>query len=277
LAEDILTENLTLIGDIIDVTQTRYANGLGSAQDVLRLQTARARLENRRLMVQQMRSSALVQIGWLTDNLETPQVLLTPALPAIPPIFLDTPKEVSNPVLVRASLKSAIAGKTVDLAKSDYWPDLMFGIDYRIRKDTPMDPVRGEDFMSFKVGLRLPLWFSVRQSNQTEAARQSFLAAQADERSVANMVERQTADIQLAMQSLRDRIGQYHHSILPSARAAQEAAQVAYEVGKVDFNGFLSAQLDVMDIELERLELLKQYHQQAAVLQELIANGQEVK
>ena len=68
---------------------------------------------------------------------------------------------------------------------------------------------------------------------------------------------------------------QYELAILPQAQAAGEAAQAAYEVGQLDFNGFLSAQLDVMEIELERLELLTQYHQQAAAFRELAADTQE--
>ncbi len=274
LTGDILAENLKLIQDIIDVAQTRYANGLGSAQDVLRSQTAEARLENRILMTRQRRSSALTRLGWLTDNPATIHASLTPVLPPISSDATDSISEVSNPILANATLKSTIAGKQVSLARSSYWPDLMFGVDYRIRKDIPMDPVRGEDFLTFKVGLKMPLWFFARQKNQTAAARQSFLASQAEEHSITNEIEQRVADILLALQSLTERIEQYHHSILPQGEAAREAAQVAYEVGQVDFNGLLSAQLEVMDIELERLELLKQYHQQAAVLRELTTDVQ---
>jgi len=274
LTGDILAENLKLIQDIIDVAQTRYANGLGSAQDVLRSQTAEARLENRILMARQMRSSALTRLGWLTDNPATIHASLMSVLPPISSDATDSISEVSNPILANATLKSTIAGKQVSLARSSYWPDLTFGVDYRIRKDIPMDPVRGEDFLTFKVGLKMPLWFFVRQKNQTAAARQSLLASQAEERSITNEIEQRVADILLALQSLTERIEQYDHLILPQGRAAVEAAQVAYEVGQVDFNGLLAAQLEVMDIELERLELLKQYHQQAAVLRELTTDVQ---
>jgi len=276
-AGEILLENTRLIQNIIDVAQTRYANGLGSAQDVLRSQTAKARLENRMLQVEQRRSSALTRLAWLTDNPETVHASLTPTLPPISSNVHDTNSDISNPILAQASLKSVIAEKKVDLAKSGYWPDLMLGVDYRIRKDVPMDPVSGVDFLSFKVGLKIPLWFFSRQRNQTAAARQLLMAAQAQERSITNEIEQRVTDIRLALQSLKARIKQYDHSILPQGKATLEAAQVAYEVGQVDFNGLLSAQLDVIGIELERLELLKQYHQQAAVLRELTTNVQEVQ
>ncbi|MBU8934847.1 MAG: TolC family protein [candidate division Zixibacteria bacterium] len=276
LVETVLTESMQLVEDITRVAQTRYANGNGSLQDVLRSETSKARIENRILMARQKAASALVQIARLTDQSRTTDAALVPALPSIPRRDMEIPLELSNPILAKASIGLSVAARKVDLARSEYWPNLTVGIDYRIRKDIPMDAVSGEDFLSFKVGLSLPVWFFTRQRNQTSAARQSFLAAQADEHTIINRVERQIADTKFVLKSLRERTAQYDRSILPQALAASEAAQVAYEVGRVDFNGFLSAQLDVMNIELERLELLKQYHQRTAALSELAPDSKEV-
>ncbi len=275
LAVTVLSESLQLVEDVIRSAQTRYANGDGSLQNVLRAETSKARIENRILLARQKASSAIVQLERLTDNPGTIDTSLTPHLPPIPQTDIKTPTELSNPVLAKASIASAAAKRRVDLAKTEYWPNLTVGMDYRIRKDTPMDAVSGEDFLSFRIGLNLPVWFFARQRKQTEAAKQSYLAAQADERATINLVERQIADIELVLRSVRERTEQYEIAILPQARAASEAAQVAYEVGQVDFNGLLSAQLDVMNVELERLVLLKQYYQQTAALRELASDAQE--
>ena len=276
LVGTVLTKSMQLVENIIKVAHIRYSNGDGSLQNVLRSETSSARIENRVLMARQKAMSALVQLGQLTDNPETIDDTLAPVLPPIPQKYVEMPSELSNPILAKVSIGSAVAKRKVDLAKSGYWPNLTVGVDYRIRKNIPMDAVSGEDFLSFKIGLNLPAWFFARQKNQTSAARQSYLAAQADEHAIINSVERQVADIVLALQSLRERAEQYELAILPQAQAASEAAQVAYEVGQVDFNGFLAAQLDVMNVELERLELLKQYHQQTAALSELAPDAQEV-
>ncbi len=276
LIEIVLTESQQLVENIIEVAQTRYSHSGGSLQDVLRSETSRTRIENRILMARQKSTSALLRLAQLTDNPRAFSAALEPVLPVIPQENVAVPTEFSNPVLARASVGSALAKRKLDLAKSDYWPNLTVGVDYKIRKDMPMDAVSGEDFLSFKVGLNLPVWFFARQKNQTRAARQSYLAAQANERAMINSIERQVADIELTLQSLRERSEQYDRAILPQAQATGEAAQVAYEVGQVDFNGFLSAQLEVMNVELERLELHKQYHQQTAALRQLVANSHEV-
>ena len=90
LAEGLLAEDLKLIQNIIDVAEVSYANGLGSAQDVLRSQTARARLENRIIVARQRRSSALVQLGRLTDDPETVHASLAATLPAVSSGVSDT-------------------------------------------------------------------------------------------------------------------------------------------------------------------------------------------
>ncbi len=275
-AEWVLTEKMQLVESIIRVAQTRFANGDGSLQNVLRSETSKARIENRILMARQKASSALLQLARLTDNPKTVDAELAPILPQIHQQDLVTDSELPNPWLAKASFGWAVAKRKVDLAKSAYWPNLMFGVDYRIRKDIPMDAVSGEDFLTFKVGLSLPIWFFGRQRNQTAAAEHSYLAAQANEHAVRNHIDRQVADVSLALRSLRERTEQYETIILPQAEAARKAALVAYEVGRVDFNGLLSAQLDVMNIELERLELLKQYHQKTAALSELATDFREV-
>jgi len=277
LAEDILTENLHLLDNIIAVVRTRYANGRGTAQALLRVQTEKSRLENRLLMVVQKRSSALLDIARLADNPETASESIAVYLPPIP---TDTPIDnvaEATPLLAGAAIRSSLAEQKLGLAKSGYWPDLVFGVDYRIRKNIPMDPVRGEDFLSFKVGLKLPLWFFKRQRNETAAAKKSYQAAQARERSLKNDLEQKAADIALILKSLRERTYGYDENILPRARAAGEAAQTAYENGLIDFDGYLISQLEIMNIELEKLELIRQYHQQSAILRELTTDRYEVR
>jgi outer membrane protein TolC len=274
LTLEVLARNRTLIAQIKTVAETRYANGEGSAQDVLRVGTALARLDNRVLMAEQIRASALAELGRLVDDPEYSAWELADGLtePGNNPTTLGSTSSVeANPVLVRAGTMSNLAAEKVKLARSDYWPNFAFGIDYRFREDHPMDAVHGEDFLTFKVGLELPLWFFKKQKNQRAAAEHSLLAAEANEKSIRDMLSRRLTDVDLALNSLGKRIAQYDSSIQPQAGAALEAARIAYEVGQVDFNGLLAAQMDLLNIEMERLELVKQYNQQSAHRIELVS------
>jgi outer membrane protein TolC len=72
----------------------------------------------------------------------------------------------------------------------------------------------------------------------------------------------------------RESLHRYDGSIVPESRAALEAAHVAYEVDEVDFDGLLTAHSDALEVRLERLNLLREYHRAKAALVELTTNDE---
>ncbi|MBN1213264.1 MAG: TolC family protein [candidate division Zixibacteria bacterium] len=269
-AREIIERNQALVGSLAEVVETRFANGFGSAGDLLRARTLQARLENRLLNIDRMIYSSLLSLGTLTGNPATAGT----DLPASFDKEIIAGDEITddgvkgNPLLAGAALKTEQARNKIDLTKSDYWPDFTFGIDYSIRRDIPGDPVRGEDYLSFKVGLRLPLWFSKQKSN-TRAAREEFQAAREQERSMQLRLWQTVNDIRSKLSLVERSYRRYRESIHPQAEAAYESARVAYEVGRVDFNSLLSIQIELLDIELEQLSLVKDYYISLAEYEEL--------
>lgn len=274
LSDEILDDNLELSELLIASAETSYANGLGSAQDVLRAKTAESRLRNRKLEANQKRHMALTQLARLTDNPRTVKANLSVRLPELP-TALPRPDTslglLQNPYLAAADIEIDLADKNLSLATADYWPDINIGLDYRIRTDTQMDPVRGEDFISARIGLSIPLWFLSKQRNLGRSARAELLAADARKRSLRRELEQQLADSRISLERIKAGDRLYEDDILPQARAAFDAARIAYEVGRVDFNGLLSAQLELLEVKLEKLNLLLQYQLEFARLDELLA------
>jgi len=269
-ARDIIERNITLVNTLAEAVETRYANGFGSVGDLLRALTMQARLENRKLTIDRMIYSSMLSLGTLTGNPETVKADL-PASFDKEIISRDMRFDTGingNPLLAGAALKAEQAQNKIGLAKTDYWPDFTFGVDYSVRRDIPADPVRGEDYLSFKVGLRLPLWFS-KQKNNTRAAREEFLTAREQERSIQLQIRQMVNDTRSQLTTIEQSYRQYRESIHPQAEAAYESARVAYEVGKVDFNSLLSTQVELLDIELEQLGLVKDYHVRLAEYEEL--------
>jgi cobalt-zinc-cadmium efflux system outer membrane protein len=272
MAEDIIDKNIQLMQSLSDISEVIYENGEGSAQDFLRAQTMLARLENRKRQIVQMSQTALLQLGQSIDDMSIVDRQLPPYLPddlEIIPDIISVDSTLNNPMLVKAGLGKDIADKKISLAHADYWPDFTFGLDYSFRKDMPTDPVHGEDYITARVGLRLPLWFLSKQRNNSASARLARNKADEKYRSLQNRLEQQIASTRLALKTISENAAQYHDDITPQAQAAYEAARVAYENGQVNFNTLLSAQLDLLDIELEELTLTKQFGQKTAELNEL--------
>ncbi len=267
-AGQILDSNIELVEFLINAAETKYANGIGTAQDALRAHTTKARLENKKLFMAQMSRTALLNLGQLIDDTSIVHANLSANLPEKLNYELLN-LELNNPHLKKAEIQTSISKKRLALAKSGYYPNFTFGFDYRIRRDIPMDAVRGEDFVTVKAGLQLPLWFFAKQNNETKAARHTIKASEENYHSIQNQIKKQIAVVRIALKTITESFEQYNNSISPQARAAYEAARVAYEVGEVDFNALLAAQLDLFEIELERIELLKNYWQKKAEFSEL--------
>jgi len=270
----IIENYLELLRATRDIVEIRYANGRASAQDLLRVGSIISRTEIRLLKTDQENYSSLLKLRRAVGD---------SSLSADLPVHLAEPGKgnfrieaiATNPLVLNAGLMVDGAHAQKRLAKSEYWPDFSFGIDYRIRQDIPGDPVHGADFLTFRVGLDLPLWFFARQKKQVRAARSFALASQAQERSVRDMLINHFEDGQSKKQLALESLNRYDRTIIPEARAALEAAEVAYEVGDVDFNALLAAQSDLYEIRLERLDHLRRYHHARAALVEISGESHE--
>ncbi|MFH2035273.1 MAG: TolC family protein [Candidatus Zixiibacteriota bacterium] len=267
-AGQIVDTNSQLIELLIDISETRYANGLGSAQDYLRAQTSSSLLENKQAQINQMRQVALLRLMELTDNSSLSEMEIIPALPS-EITLLDDQSRQPNPDLSKAGIKREISDRQLSLARKEYYPNLMFGLDYSIRKDMPMDAVRGEDFITARIGLQVPLWFFARQKNDVKAARYAIRAEERNYQMASNKLERMIASLKLNLTTLRENYNRYNGKIIPQAKTAYQAARVAYEVGEVDFNAILSAQMELLNIELDRYQILKEFWQKSSELAEL--------
>jgi outer membrane protein TolC len=266
-----IDEYLELLAATQRVTEERYAHGDAAAQDVLRTSTIRSRFEVRLLRAEQMRRSAWLRL-WRTVGDSSVLANLPAWLPE-PPDQDDSGLTLdANPLLQNAGLSVRKSEAQERLVQSQYWPDITLGVDYRFRHELPTDPVRGADFLSFRVGLNVPLWFFAKQKHQMRAARRLALASREQERSVRELLSARLEDAESVLAFTAESLRRYDEAIVPQADAAAEAAAVAYQVGQIDFSALLSAQTDRLDVRLERIDLLRRHHQTRAVIAELYAS-----
>jgi outer membrane protein, heavy metal efflux system len=270
----VLEDNLVLTEALIEVTRTRYANGEAAMQEVLRSQNARDRLLNRMRMFEQSAMTALLELQRLTNDTATAIAADNIGLPAVEAdtTLTNVTAVQHNPALLQADLGLQKAQASHRLAKSEYWPNLMLGIDYSFRRDIPMDPVGGEDFLSFHVGVSLPLWFFNSQRHRSAAAEVAVASSRSYQRAVQIRLDQHLRDVRQTQESLAENITRYNTAILPQSNAAFESAQAAWQVGQIDFDALLATQLEWLHAQLERLELLRNYYHKLAELNEVLGH-----
>lgn len=275
LTEDIVDENIMLMEALIEVARTKYANGEGLAQDVLSAQTSLSRIEDRKLNVVKMKREALANLNRLTDEPVFNLLDISAQLPAVD----KSPAQIeplirsaleNNPSLELSKNKVKLADERKSLARNGYWPDFTLGVEYRFRERVPMDAVDGEDFISARVGLSLPLWFWKNQNNRYKAAKENFRAAHFRRQSFEREIEYEITNAFLEMERRQQGFKLYDEIIIPQAKAALESANIAYQVGKVDFLNLLTAQLRLFELQIEKLGMLRDFNQKLIVLDELV-------
>jgi len=273
----IIKENIALMQGLEQVAEARYAAGEGLASDVLRAQTSVSQLRNRLLSAEKMYSTveelllsllnrpAHAELGTPSD---LPQVLVDLALDSL----LNEMRR-HNPTLKKSRVKVQVAEKKKSLAKWDFWPDFSFGVDYRLRESSPMDAVKGTDFLSFRAGVSLPLWFFAKQGKLLGSADENLRAAQNREEGKQRLLEYSVAERYQEAEKAKSQFELFQHAILPQAKSTLESSMIAYQVGKVDFLTLITSQLSVFNYEIEKLKTLNSFHQALADLEELTGSG----
>ncbi|HEX2897277.1 MAG TPA: TolC family protein, partial [candidate division Zixibacteria bacterium] len=275
-AENVVSDNIKLSEDIITYMETRYGNGGGSLEEVSSARVSKSELVDHRLHYQEQRRAAYYMLKELVNDTSWADTTLVPFMTfSIDSISQELPDYTRNPEMAGASARSEAARAKLSLAKSEYWPELMIGADYLIRKfDTSQIAadimLPGEDMWSFHFGFTLPLWFFAKQKKMTTAAKFEIESARAEERAIDIELKQSIREAQLMLKSLAERKRHFQMNIIPLTEAAYSSAHVAYEVGQIDFQSLLEDQIKVYESKLEHIEIVKEYHQTKAYLDELI-------
>jgi len=278
LTENIVNENIMLMEALVDVARTKYANGEGLAQDVLSAQTSLSKIEDRKLNIIKMKKAALANLNRLTNESDYSLNDILAALPSIDESSVQTEQLIEsafkdNPLVEISRNEIKLADEKKSLAKNNYWPDFTLGVEYRFREKIPMDAVNGEDFISARMSLSLPLWFWKKQNNRYKSTIEELKSARFRQESLEQKIKYEITTAFLELKRKHQGFQLYDEVIIPQAMAALESANIAYQVGKVDFLNLLTAQMRLFEIQIDRLKMLKDYNQTLAALDEIVGKS----
>jgi len=273
----IIKENIALTEGLEQVAEAKYTVGEGLAQDVLQAQTTVSQLRNRLVSAEKMYQIVKQLLLNLLNRAKDAHLGTPSDLPEIlPELDLDSllwESKEHNPELKIARVQVQLAEKKKSLTKWNFWPDFSFGVDYRIREFTPMDPVKGTDFLSFRFKMSLPLWFFAKQSNLLNSADENLRAAQNSEEGTLRWFEYEVIERYQEAEKDRKQFELYQYAILPQAKSTLESSMIAYQVGKVDFLNLITSQLSVFNYQIEKLSTLNSFHQALTDLEELTGSA----
>ncbi len=269
----VMRGTLSLLQNFQQVAKAIYTAGTGHQADVLRADVEVARMEGDIRQMEAMRSAQAAKLNALLDR---PAVTPVPS-PVLGLLPLDVPAQdtllawaiESRPMLQRGRLAVERAGKAVDLARKQIWPDLTVGLTYGQRAQGSGTVRMG----SAMVGFTLPVHAGSRQLAERDAASAEQRMAAANLSSIEASVDARIAGLVAELDRARTLTALYRDRIVPEAKATVESALSSYRVGQVDFMTLVDAQMTENQYEGELYQLQGEYGKAVAALESAVGRS----
>jgi outer membrane protein TolC len=265
--------NLRLLKRFKENAQDRYQRGLVPQQDILQAAVEIGRERQRRLTLERMREVAVARINTLL-NLSPDEALPAPPKQLQVAEALPDAGQLRELALARRPDLQALANRIASeeaalaLAHKEFYPDLEPFFMY----DRFMGNNEQNKDLAAMVGMKLNLPVRLARRRAAVAEAEARLSQRRAE--LAKQVNQANFDVQQAYAQVRESsktVRVYEQTILPASRENVEAAQSAYETGKVPFLSLIEAQRSRVMLLDRYYEAVADYFRRLATLERVIA------
>jgi len=264
---------INMLTQLLKVSETRYASGQGLQQDVLQAQVEVSKLLDEQITLDKKRRMLEDQINSLLNR--------ESFIPVTPPENLKYPDTVleeknlqtlaltMNPWLKVKLAEIDLAGTEIELAHKDYWPDVDFMVAYGQRDDTQTGQDRA-DFISTSVVMNIPLWQKTRQNKKLGATKLRHKAASQSYQNLVNSLPHKIDALVTDIRNLQKNYKLITGALIVQAEQWARSSLTAYEVGKVNFNTTINAQIRLLHFELQSENYLFSLYKKRSELEEVL-------
>ncbi|MDX1455758.1 MAG: TolC family protein, partial [Gammaproteobacteria bacterium] len=238
---------------VLAAAESRYATGGGRQSDFLAAKLKLDRLSERELAYREVAQAATAKLTTLLGD-----AAYRTARPAQLPEPGMLPQQIDAHPLVKAQEERIAANETaVRLAEEKFGPRWMLDVSYGDRRGVDALGRERPDFASAMVSVSIPVFNRGAKKREVTAAESRRRAAdwqrvdllrQLQGRWQATLASLRVIDSQLALQD---------EQLLPTARSSRESMARSYANELVSLDDLVQSHLDLLDLELRRLELLK--------------------
>jgi outer membrane protein TolC len=277
-----LAENYRVLSQLSEVVAANYASAQGSSQqqDLISIDVALARLDDRKYTLQQNKESAFARLSeWLPREVMDQGLTLPktwPQLPALTPAVqnalinndLAVLRETlsSHPSMLAIGQHIKAQQQAVALSEEKYKPQWGLSANYGYRDSDPLGQSRS-DFFSIMLNVDLPIFTTNKQDKDREAAVLTQASLQTDQELVLRRLVAKAMNHWHSAQQLQQRMINYQQQLLPKLAAQAQANLNAYTAATGNFSEVLRTQIAQLDAQEALLELHSALLKQEAELQ----------
>ncbi|MBI5643039.1 MAG: TolC family protein [Deltaproteobacteria bacterium] len=272
-----LMESLKRTAEIKDVlsymskvAETRYSTGQVSQQDVIKVNVEKTMLSNELITLEAEKAIAASRLKSFiarpqSEAIDEPQVLSRERIAFDTEMLIKRTVE-NNPEIRMAELEAEAGSLGADLAKRNYYPDLMLGV-------APIQRDGRFDAFDVMLQVNLPIWRGKYNDREEEAAAnaRSMRSRAAAMKNVKGFEVKEAA---LMVESADRMRALYETALLPQVELSFESALRNYQAGKIDFLMLLDTERELKRTRIDYLKSLLEYRKKVALLER--AAGSEI-
>jgi outer membrane protein TolC len=255
-AYQILRDTHQLFSELVKVTESSYAAGRVSQQDVVLAGLELSRLDDRSSKIQAQEENHRSELAqWIGESAWNDISNVFPQLPALPD-DVDLNKLIpEHPLILSSNAKIDASKKMTEMARQDYKPGWGLSLDYGFRSGNNPDGSERTDFATALVTLDVPLFTGNRQDKKVSANEQKIIAQRYSRDDALRQLKKFYDKNWHSWQRLGDRETLYKNSLLAAAKNNSKAALKSYQSGVAEFNTLMRAQITELDVRLEDLRI----------------------
>lgn len=236
---ELLSRLAALLGQAVEVAQSRYEAGEGPQSDILRARLEVARLAQQRVVLQADEALQLASLNRLRGHILDENVATRPLVqltfpPAADAVSAERRLLESSPeyLAARAGVQGAQRGR--ELGQRQYFPDLSIGAGVMVRGAL-------EPMWTVTLGVPLPVFAGTKQSRAVAEADAAVDANSRGAEVVEQLLRLRTTQRLAYWRALSGVWRGYQETLLADAAATAEATLTQYRTGKVPFAAVLEA------------------------------------
>ncbi len=258
-----------LLEHIADIVRAMYSVSKASQQNLIQVEVALTKIQEKieELKGKENSSLAIINSYLLREPFANIQ---TDSIHEIKYDSLNFNQIKSNALENRPFLKGISLAKEKsilmeELSKYDKYPNFNFSIQYSQRDELANSSMPQNDFLSFIVGISLPLNYGGKTSAKIEEARLSQKMYENQYQTSIQLIDQYIGTSISKINELQKREKLIKQGLLPQAEQSLKSALINYQVGDSDFINVLDSQNKLYEIEITlysiRINYLKELSQ----------------
>jgi outer membrane protein, heavy metal efflux system len=278
----IANENLGLLTQMETVSRALFRAGSVSLLDINRAQVEIGRLEDQVNSLEDLLGVAVAELNTVLGRSAHASLPPMPAGSLYQTVidlddysdeqWLALAKE-NNPELMAIRHDAEQQQQAIELARKDYFPDVMVGVEYARDGSARMAMMDGggSDMLSLMVSINLPVWRE-KYASGTREIMARYLEATRQIRNRENNLE---TDLKRALYMHRDsrrKLDLYDGTLLPMANQSLTVAESAYRAGDTGFSDLIDSQRILLEFALARERAAADYAQATIRVRTLIGH-----